>query len=150
MPGVLVHSPADVVRRVMIAMGLGVSPANGSTTNWPIYAESEPDRPDNVITVYNTSGRSFGSTQPDGEQQEHHGIQVRVRSITPEAGWTKANALAIALDEDLYQETVTIDGSTYTLHSVDRTGSVLPLGRNTPTDKRSLFTINAMAVLRAS
>jgi len=144
--GTLAHSPADIIRRVLIALGHGVDPPG---TVWPIYAGAEPDLPDNCITCYDTERRGHGRTQTDGEQQEHHGVQVRVRGATHGVGYVKARALALALDQEVYQESVTIAGTAYLVHAVSRTSGVLALGTDTPTSKRRLFTVNVLVSLRS-
>lgn len=146
MSGSLTHSPADIIRNLLVNLGLGTTPS--AAGSWPVYAEREPDAPDSVITVYNTAGRKDGRVQVGGEVQEHHGFQVRIRAANPVTGYTKAQAIAIALDETVYQDTVTISAATYLVHAVSRVGSVLALGKETPTSKRNLFTINAVAALR--
>jgi hypothetical protein len=82
-----------------------------------------------------------------GEMFSHPGVQVRVRAATHAAGFAKAEAVARALDEDVYDERVTVDGTAYLLHSVSRTADVFALGKDTPTSKRSVFTINALVAL---
>ena len=148
MPGILTHSPADVVRRVLIALGLGTDPSLSPQQSWPVFSDGEPDRPDSVITVYDTAGKRKGRTMTDGEVQEYHGIQIRIRSSAHSAGYLKARALAIALDGDVYQETVTIGSKTYLIHQLSRTSDVLRLGKESPVSKRCLFTINALAMVR--
>lgn|SRR3990167_993558 len=144
-PGPLIHSPADVLRRVLITLGHGVNPP---LTTWPIYAAGEPNTPDNCITVYDTEGRNDGRSMIDGEQWEHYGVQVRIRSTTHKVGYAKAQAIAEALDQEIYDEVETIDTTTYLLHSVSRTSRVLALGKDTPNSKRTLFTINALVSLK--
>ena len=146
MPGSLDHSPAEIVRRVLIALGLGADP-QAVSPEWPVYAVSETNNPDNVITVYNTTGTQSGRTR-DGERQEHHGIQIRVRSAYEAIGYQKARDIAVALDQDVYQEPVAIDGKAYRVHAITRTSDVLSLGRQTPNTERRLFTVNAVVSLR--
>lgn len=130
----------------MIALGLGTDPASNGP--WPVYAAGEPDKPDSAITVYDTVGRQEGRTHVDGEAQEHHGVQVRVRSAAHTAGYAKARAVAVALDEDVLMNSVHIGAASYRVWAVARTGDVLSLGKESPDSKRSLFTINALVSLR--
>jgi len=146
MPGSLDHSPADVLRRVLIALGVGTDPALGGS--WPIFAAGEPDKPDSAITVYDTTGTQQGRTHTDGEVQEHHGVQVRIRAASHSAGYAKARDVATALDRDLYQEIATLGAARYMIHAATRTSDVLTLGRESPTSKRTLFTLNAVLSVR--
>jgi hypothetical protein len=152
MSGTLAHSPADVVRALLIDLGLGTAPADADA--WPIYVGQEPDSPDKVITVYDTSGVLQGRFMIDGEIQENHGFQVRVRASNHYDGYEKARAIAVALDESVSLETVSVGDDvgtgdeTYTVYAISRKGGVISLGKDTPRTKLNLFTINAVASLR--
>ena len=152
MSGALTHSPADILQALLVALGLGSQPPGPTdpAVTWPVFVASEPAAPDEAITTYDTEGRDFGFTMTDGERQEHHGVQVRVRASTHAVGWKKARAIAVALDESVYQETVVIEGVSYFVHDVIRTSNVIPLGKEEPTSKRTLFTINAVVTLHQS
>jgi hypothetical protein len=144
--GLLRHSPALVIRQALVDLGLSTDPEFGN--DWPAFATKEPDRPDSVITCYDTAGRDLGRTVPDQGRTELHGVQVRVRSGAFAAGWAKANALALALD-GLYRLTVVVDGTPYLVRHVARTTGVLSLGLDSPTTARRLFTVNALASITA-
>lgn len=148
MPGMLVHSPADIIRYLLIAKGGGTLPSDGSA--WPIFESYEPDQPDNAITLFNTLGVRNGRTHTDGEVQEHHGIQLRIRATHPTVGYAKARALALILDEQVYRDTVDIDGAMYVVWEVNRTSDVLELGKESPETKRHIYTINAIVSVRES
>jgi hypothetical protein len=139
--GTLLHSPADILRRLMVQDGKGVLPTSATNTNWPISTSQELNAPDNTVTTYDTDGRDFGRSQPTSERFEHHGVMVRVRGMTFQEAWVKARALAVYLDEDVYQELVTVSGSTYLVHAVSRQSRPAYLGRE-PGTERHLFSIN--------
>jgi hypothetical protein len=150
MPGTLLYSPADVIRQMFIDLQQGSDPAGN--TAWPVYAADEPSTPDNVITVYDTDGRDDGRTMPDGERQEHHGFQVRVRADDHPTGYAKARAIAVALDQSVTQRSVNLAGGQgthgYVVWSVSRTSDVLALGKEAPDSRRKLFTVNGVAHIR--
>lgn len=155
MSGALTHSPADVLRRVLIALGLGTDPDAEPLGLWPIYAAAQPDTPDNVITLYDTVSVLQGRAMVTGEVMEQHGVQVRVRAATHDLGYQKARAVVVAMDESVYQESVTLDdpgvgtaASSYLVHAVSRRGGILALGKELPASKRSLFTVNALVSVR--
>ncbi len=150
MPGPLNHSPADVLRWALVQQGVVTDPTLGTLQTWPAYVASEPSAPDDVVTLYDTAGVLHGREHVSGETQEHHGVQVRVRSADHPSGWAKARAVAQVLDTGLYQSTVTIGPDTYLLHAVTRTTDVIALGVNVPDTRRDLFTINALISLRAA
>ena len=148
----LTHSPADVLRYALINAGGGSLPSSGSS--WPIGCWQENETPDNVITLYDTSGNLDGRFQTDGEMQEHPGIQIRVRSANPLDGNTKIRQLMEIVDKGIRLTTVMIENpigtavSTYVIYAVTRIGTVLSIGKDTPQTKRSLFTVNMIISLR--
>ena len=146
MSGSLAHSPADVVRYLLINESQGTLPSDDD--DWPVFADGEPDSPDSVITVYNIPGRQHGRVMYSGERQEHHGVEVRIRDPDSQDGYAKARAIAVALDESVRLSSVTIGASVYLVYSVSRLGDVIALGKEVPSSKRNLFTINAIVALR--
>lgn len=144
MPGTLVNSPADVLRYVLIEDGLGVLANSGV---WPIGVGVEADSPDDAITIYDTTGIGQGRTMPDGETQEMHGIQVRIRAARYEPGYTKARSIAVHLDT-VYQKIIVVKTHTYCVHSIGRISDVISLGKESPQSKRILFTVNALVCIR--
>lgn len=145
MPGSLEHSPADIIRYLIIAHGLGtLHSGTGIPDDWTVFSDVEPDRPDRVITVYNTIGRKHARTF-DGVIQETHGILIRVRSQTPKEGYAKAREIAVELDEQVLQERITISGSIYCVHSFNRIGDVVGIPKDTTTPtKRLVHTFNGL------
>lgn len=139
----LTHSPADVLARLLVEMGLAGDP-DVEGAEWPARSEEEVAVPEGVITVFDTAGVDNGR-DAFGDRTEHHGIQVRVRSGTFPSGWAKAEALAVALD-GVHWDLVAVEGVTYLVHTVDRTGPVLRLGKER-TSSRRLFTVNALISL---
>lgn len=141
----MTHSPADIIRTLLITLGLGVDP--DSAGQWPIFSDREPTAPDEVITVYNTQGRSDGRVM-EGEVQGPRGIQVRLRSKTPQSGWEKADAIRTALAESIYRNIVVVGAVRYLVQSVAKIGDVIALGKDSTNSQRNLFTINAVTTIR--
>lgn len=142
----LSHSPAQIIARLLATLGVGVT--GGTVGDWPIYVSDEPNSPDNAITLYDTSGQNDGRSMIDGEVQEHPGVEVRIRSSTHEIGFAKAAVIAEILAMTIYQNTVVISTNQYLVHSITRKGTINYLGRENPTSKRQLFTINCLAAIR--
>lgn len=145
MAGTLAHSPAHVVAKLLIELGVGIDPATSG--EWPVFSAGTPSTPDEVISVFDTVGRLHGRTHPDGETQQHHGIMVRVRSKTHPEGWSKANEISQAFD-GIHQDFVTVGGVQYRVQAVHRTGDINAVGTEPSVSKRSVFTINALVVVR--
>jgi hypothetical protein len=142
----LTHDPADIIRHLIIALGSGTLPSeNGS---WPVFSINEPDTPDNCITVYNTQGSNEGRIMFDGQFVDNPGIQVRVRGVSHAVSYAKAKTIEFKLDTEVYNDTIIIDSSTYLIQSIGRTGMLLPLGKDSPSSKRYVFTLNSIAQIR--
>jgi len=147
--GTLSHTPADIVRRVLIALSGGTLPSASGA--WPIYCGTLPDEPDAAAVVTDTAGTIDGHLQPGGEAQEHYGVQVTVRNAVYDTGHDKANALAILLDQSVRLTAITIGSSDYVVYAITRSSGVLHAGRDAGRDagsKRHLFTLNAVVSLR--
>ncbi len=154
MPGILTHSPCEILRQLLIDLGLGTDPDLSPQQAWPVYASGEPSSPDSVITVYDTDGRDAGMRfQTTGERQEMQGFQIRVRSVDKPTGYVKAQNMAITLDEQVFSRPVTvgaytassvIPAGTYTVWGIVRSGSVNDLYKYVPSSKLSLHTINGV------
>lgn len=145
MSGSLTNSPQYIIRQLLVNLAVGTNYSLGGS--WPVYDGSEPDTPDNCITVYGTDPDIQGNNLVDGEVTEQYGIQIRVRSVTNETGGSKAREIAQALDKSVHYTAVTISPSVYVVVAVTRGSGPLPLGKE-PTTKRYLHTINCKASIR--
>lgn len=152
MANTLLHSPAEVIQQLLIDLGLGTSPEVSPLQAWPVYSTNEPadgqQVSDNVITVYDTTGKGSGRSMHDGQVLGNFGFQIRVRARDHTTGWQKADAIQTTLAESVYQETVGIGSSRYFVHAVVNVGDVLALGTEAPGSRRSVFTINALCPIR--
>lgn len=149
MANYLDHTPADVVRQILIDLGLGTGlPATDSDplAAWPVYKGLEPSAPDDVVTVYNTAGRP-DARDMFGKLYTSYGIQLRVRAADPDDGWLKADAIRTGLAE-IARRHVTVESTAYFIQCFNRIGDVLELGRDAPTTNRQLYTINPTVRIR--
>lgn len=144
MSGPLDHFPADIIRQLLIDLGVSF---DVTATDWPSFSQKEPDNPDNVITVFDTMGRDLGRTNPDMVRSERYGIQVRVRGGDVDATGVRARSVAMTLDS-VVRRPVTIDTTSYLVLSFVRTGPVLRLGIDAPSSGRWIFVVNGLASLR--
>ncbi len=119
------HSAADIVRQSLVTLGLGSLPS--ANTVWPINIDSELDLPDNTITIRQTQGRVLRRTQY-GVVTEVPGLQVRVRNEVSQRAYDKLKELADACDV-LLDQTVVLDGVSYSLGSIRRTSTLISLGK---------------------
>jgi hypothetical protein len=140
------HSPADIIRQLLILKGTGADPDSANPV-WPVYQSMEPSVPDNCITVYNTAPKSDGRSMIDGEDMHHYGMQIRVRGVDEPTAYVKAEAMHIAMTEKSYADKVTVDTITYVVHCL-ADNTVLNVGKDAPNSKRHLYTINCTAAIR--
>lgn len=142
----LKHSPQDILSRLLIAKAAGSQPGAGAA--WPIHVGVEPDSPQNVITVRGTAGVGAGRQMHDGAKKQHYGVLLRIRSGSQQPGYEKAAALVQVLTEEVYQETVTIDGDSYFVQCVSQVSEPIDLPKE-PTSSRIIHTVNALLTVRA-
>lgn len=145
MAGLLTHSPALVIARLLIDLGLGSS--YNSNLAWPVFVGREPNLPDEVITAFDTAGRNLGSLMA-GEQQEVHGVQVRVRALRQDTGYVKARRIAVSLDSVTYKIVTVSGGNNYLVNNVNRPGDVIYLGEQKPESSRFIHVVNILAHVR--
>lgn len=148
-------SPARIVAQLLVDLGVcGQVYSSGrdgySGDPWPVAVKSEPARPDDVLTVYNTDPLSSDRVMGDNAAQlsPHSGIQVRVRSRTEPDGWDRAARLINAMN-DVYRRTVTVPGhDPVTVHCFTNVpDEPTSLGLDKPASARHLYTVNAFLVL---
>ncbi len=146
----LLHSPADIVRWLMVDAGQASDPTLATLDDWPAYVDVETDTPDAVITVTDTTGQSDGRDMVDGSLNQHYGFQVRIRSVGKPDGFAKAQSLRRWMSEGAYRERLSVvpfGPATYTVHCFAKIGQVLSLGTDAPSSRRWLHTVNAMVTV---
>lgn len=141
----LTHAASEVIQKLLIANGHAALPVAGTSVSWPAYVDSTPTAPDSLISVWGSDPKIDGRVSTDGEFMEHYGIQVSVRAGTRAAAWTKAQDIADFL-AGVYLDTVTIAGTVYVIHALQKTSGPLPIGRE-PGTERQLVTINYYATV---
>jgi hypothetical protein len=138
------HTPAEVVCQLVVDLGLAGDGGAAPVPVWPAFSTGLPDKPDDAVGVTDTAGSDDGRTMTDGEVMGLAGVQVMVRSARPRAGWAKLSEVYDALSQTVRRATVTIGAASYMVHSVSKFGDPLPLGRESPTSARRLFSFNAV------
>ena len=149
MSGRLNHTPADVIRFLLISAGYGTNPSVAGA--WPIHIANLADDPDNIISIRDTTGRIQAHLQIGGEMVERPGIQIMVRSSKKKEATIKINDIANYLD-GLSNTSLTItdpdsDESNYTIHDFSRTSGIIYAGYEKPASRRKLFTTNGTMCL---
>lgn len=149
----LEHSPADVLARVLAALGLGTlaleDAEDQARTDWAVKVSKTPDKPDRVIVLTDTAGRDLGRPGRPGRRVSLYGVQIKVRAATHPAGWAKCSQLLeqLSLRASVYDRQVSVGSAVYVVHSVQFTGPPLVVGVEPGTSRR-VFTLNALAGIR--
>lgn len=131
MPGPLEHSPLDVCKELLIALGLGTRVSLKQP--WPVFSHVEPDMPDEALTVVPGAWVDQGRDS-FGETAEREGATVRVRARTDDAAFAKTNQVQVALDSALDVD-VAVSGAGYRVHSVSRDGDASSLGKDANSER---------------
>lgn len=112
MSGVLQHSPADIIRYMMIDLLLGIYPTS-TNAPWGISVDNTPENPDNAIVVYDTMPKYNGRSHHSGLAYEHYGMSIKIRAGVLIQGFQKCNQIVVALDSQVKRRIVTIPQITY-------------------------------------
>lgn len=145
MSGNLDHSPARIVKQLLLDLTLGTEVT--ADDEWPVFLEMMPDAEDtdtvpaNVITVYTTAATMLDRHMVDGEYAEYHGIQFIIRSTNRSVGYAKAKAILESMDKSILRTNATIGASTYKVWCMNRSSDVIHLGAESETRRRR-FSLN--------
>lgn len=153
----MAHSPADVIRYMLIEKGHGVLPSTNVDNNpWPIYVDQQPayglNVPEEIVVIYNTQGQQFGRLHNSGRIPTHPGFQLLVRSKGSQSGYNKSVELETALNEDVFRESVLIAPfdspvSEYLVQSCQQRTSILPIGEDRDNQNLYLHSLNYTTVI---
>ena len=144
------HTAADVTAQLLIDLGLASDVEQG--TSWPVFVNGRPDQPDSLVSVTDTQGLDGGRLMVSKQRLEYHGLQLLLRSAKQHDAHAKTRQVCNALDEVL-QATVRIAGGNgipagrYLVHSIQRTGTPLSMGREPTSARRTMFSINCLVTL---
>lgn len=167
MSGYLTHQPAEIIQKLTIDLGFGnqqyptqvapgaivaIPPYNQFVVVWPVYFGFMPDPPDSALCVYDTSGVLEGRTMSDSEPQEQYGFQIKFRCAEDQINQVATNArwMTYAFGQ-LLRQLVFVPGdgqrfgADYLVQAITRRSTLLSLGRESPTTRRRLFTMNFTA-----
>lgn len=150
-PLIAIHSPAEILRVLLIDMDLGFEPDLTNPVDWSVYANAEPSKPENVITVYDTTGVQQARVM-QGEFVEDYGIQIRFRgndqgAIHPQARTVKVHLAEVLQSNRSVTVTTRVGTATYNVHALSKFGSLLNLGKDRSNSNLRLNTLNLMATI---
>lgn len=145
-------SPADILKRYLIQLGLAVSPLGTLTSSsWPASVGTMPvatDR-DNYISLNDTGALYAGKIQQTGQRVIFPTLQIMIRSLDYSIGCDKGVSIQDALDKiglppsrgGVGWVVIRVDGVDYTIKAALVTVPVTKIGMD-ETNRRQLFVIN--------
>ena len=74
-----------------------VAASSGLVKGASIFVGNEPETPNNTVTVFDTPGLPPASTLDKTEKYQRPSVQVRIRNVNYQTGWTLANNIKDAL-----------------------------------------------------
>ena len=140
--------PADIISQWLADAGHGFKPES-KPKEWPVFVGRSPDGSDvvdDIITVYDTTGKQDGRIMKTGENINHPGLQIAVRSMFYTSGHNKLTGIAKGFDS-IKNVDVSVGTNNYTILSVSR-GTIIPVGQETSGRTRFLFTLNVFATFK--
>jgi len=140
------NSPAEVIRQALVNQSLGVMPSTTQGDDWPAFVGHLPQTPDNAFCVYDTSGRRDGRLMSTGENIDHQGWQIRVRAKDHQTAYAKIKAIVDYLST-IWRSEVDIGSSSFMIHAVSKTGTVIAIGQEQDARRRCEFTLNGTITL---
>jgi hypothetical protein len=90
------NSVAEDIKDLLVAQGTGTY-AGTDDNAWAIFIVEEPPRPNQTITLYNTTSRDQG-IKNSAKPYLGSGFQVRVRGVTDASTYAKAREVLEFLD----------------------------------------------------
>ena len=122
----MVHTSAEILAHYLISIGIFDIPSHGASC--PLYVAFLPARENgNDSAVITETTGVLDGRYADGVYVEHHGSQLRVRSLSYSEGYLKTYNASLELNSIL-NTPITLDGVFYRINNVSRTSSVIPLG----------------------
>lgn len=142
------YNPARVLAQSLVNAGVA-GQLGPSSSEWTCYLNYMPDGTgihDNVISVYDTQGRTDGRLMGTGQTIDHPGFQIRIRGTQHQTAYGKAKEVIDHLDA-LLREGLVIGSDSFTIQAASRTGRILPLGPENDAKRRHQFTVNGTMTL---
>jgi hypothetical protein len=110
---------------------------------WQLSVGLMPPSPPDYVALFDTSPKQEGRDQRTKVQLGKCGFQVRLRANRYPEGWAKLTLIQRAL-ENVQNDEVVVNGTTYMVHAVTLVSGPLFLG-NEENQTASLFTMNLIA-----
>lgn len=142
----LLYSPADLLSRLLVQRGQGGDPLASPLPLWPVYTNSEPAFPEELITVYDQQPRPDARDMTSGEHALHYGFEIRLRGGDQPTVFRRAEALRFWLLTKVQNMTITTPEATYLVPCVADV-TLRGMGRDVPGSKRIRYAIAGVITL---
>lgn len=129
--------PTEVVRQYLISQGLI---GDENATDWASTIGMLPISPDNAISITDTSGILGDKNIDDGSEDEHFGIQVRVRSTDYDIGYKKLDAIKKKL-ATVQRVSLVVNSESVKFQSFKLTSGIMFMGYEEK-NQRAAFSLN--------
>ena len=133
------------IKDLLVQEGLGTF-AETASNKWSINIGSQPDKPDNCITIYDTPGSTVDKTFTGANHLYHSTFQVRVRSKVYLTAHEQCELIRTTLDQFTTKGRtdkllVEFDGTVYDNIAMD--DESIPLTQDEK--RRHIFVVNGTA-----
>lgn len=139
----LITQQANIIRAMLIIEGKAFEA--GKNIDWSIFVSSEPDEPDNCLTIYNNRGTLQGRIHETGETVQHYGFQTKIRGKTDAVASAKGRQL-MGVYDGILRYLITVDGQALRIQSITIRSPLLPMGQESK-NRRQLYVFNAIATI---
>lgn len=141
----MTHTPAHIMREVLINHGEAYLPPDGVGSDWPVYVGSLPITGDRAIALYNMTGNLEGRYMSTGETVDHPQVHFSVRGRNDVQASEKLLGL-MEMADTISREAVSLDGKDYTVQAVHRRTGILSFGEE-PERQRNVVAFNAIVTI---
>jgi hypothetical protein len=144
MTGKIDHGPADILRQLLLNMGvLRIH----TSAQWPSFAGLMPDTPDSLIVVMATTPLIQGRLMTNGEMIYKPAVQVLGRGIDREALWLQIMNVHDALTK-IKRSPVTYKAIQYRIDNASISSGPVDLGIEKDSPRRRFFaSVNAILTI---
>ena len=140
------YSPARVLYGVLTEGSGSLLTVPTDSEDWPLYVGSMPETPHDCAAIFDTAG-IVDAREFDGTIAQRFGFTIQFRAETYNDGWVKALAVGDYL-ATVHNADVTVVVTDFEVESVTQEGTVLAIGVEPGTTRRSMFTYNGLVRLK--
>jgi len=147
----MIYSPVHILGAILETANLGRNPMQVPETPpvvspWPLFYNYVSTQVKEQVSLFDTTGTVGSRSMRTGTGFTKHGVQLRVEGPNP----TTALDLCTRILESLTPTNltqVTLSLTSYTVHSIVNTTTVIRLGRKPPEYDVHVFTCNFLVTL---